>query len=588
MAELKELEDAFVKADAAGNTEDAAAFATEIKKLRPPERRQLASSQLDKDRELLRSDAGRQVLTERANKGDVRARGSIGALADIALEGGGATAGQLIGAIPALSVPTGGASIPVGGALGGMTGNYAAQRRRMAAGEQEGFRVGELLSTGLVSAIPGSGAATATGKVLAKEAGKQALAGLGSKTIETVLDEGRLPTATEAAFSTAIPAAGGALAQKIRTKGKDKLGSTARETLEEAKKLGVKVVPSDVSDSFLNKRLESLAGPADVRRAVSIENQKAANRVAATELGLPKNTEVTRAVLKDVREKAAKPYQEIDAIAENARSELATIKNARDTAIQNAKSTAADAHDLAVKISEIEKRMADPATAKHIGSLEAQASANLQELREARDLMNANRPPYPQADAGRMALYRETKDKVDALENNLEAAALAAGRPELVDELKNSRKLIAKSHDIEKTNNIGDANVSLPILGALVDKKDSISGGLRTMGKFAEAFPRNVSEGAKTIPFNLSKTEALVGGLLAASGYGGTGNPKALLLAAVPPIVSNASRALATSRLYQGLLTSAPFAMPNAALATRVLAQEAGQEVTRDPKRTNQ
>ncbi len=136
-----------------------------------------------------------------------------GAIADIAAEGGGATAGQVAGALTGPFAPI---AIPVLGGIGGGVGNYLAQKRRISSGEQAGVKTGEVLRSVITSAIPG-GALAATGtRALIREGGKQAAGGLLAKNVETAIDEGRLATPTESVLSTVIPAAGGAAAQRIQ------------------------------------------------------------------------------------------------------------------------------------------------------------------------------------------------------------------------------------------------------------------------------------------------------------------------------------------------------------------------------------
>ena len=129
---------------------------------------------------------------------------SIGRMAaDTGIEVGGAIAGQLAGA--PLAPFTFGASIPVGGAIGGAAANIAVQKGQIARGEREDFSFGELaVATGL-SAIPG-GKAVKGGATLGKTIAKRSIQGAGisagSELGKTLIDEGRAPTAEE--FTTAL------------------------------------------------------------------------------------------------------------------------------------------------------------------------------------------------------------------------------------------------------------------------------------------------------------------------------------------------------------------------------------------------
>lgn len=530
-----------------------------------PARRQTATSQLDKDRELLRSEAGRKELTDRAAKGDVRARGNIGALADIGLEAGGATAGQMIGAFPALSVPSGGLSVPIGGALMGMGGNIAAQNRRMAAGEQDGFKLGQLLSTGLVSAIPGGPAIGAGGRALAREGIKQGAGGLAGKTVETAIDEGQLPSLGEAAFSTLVPSAGGALAQRIGARNADALSNTERGTLEAGKRAGYVVTPSSVSDSSLNKRVESVAGKAAVGQEAARRNQEVTNRLAKRALGIPDNTELTMPTLRRVRAESGVPYSEVEALSQDAATRLRALEDSINT------QAGGDAHQLAVLYS-------DPQVVAQIEPLRIQASADIQALRQARNESvrqweSYRRTASPEAMERAMA----AGELAESLENGIEAAANSAGNADLVQRLRAARQRIARTYDVERALNLGTEDVSAPVIGRALDKGRPLTEELATVGRMAEAYPSVMREGTKIPTPGVSKVEAGAAALLATLGAGATQSPAGLALGALP-LLSGPARSLVLSRPYQDLLTNAPLAMPNAGTATRILAQEAGNE----------
>lgn len=147
---------------------------------------------------------------------------SVGRIAaDIGIETGaalaGATAGGTIGA--ALAPATLGASVPIGAAIGGLIGglggNTLVQRGQIERGERPEFSYGELVASGLLSAVPGgTGAKAGTSfarNVAMKATQGAALAGAG-EIAKTVIDQNRLPTANEFLTATVFGGAtGGAL-----------------------------------------------------------------------------------------------------------------------------------------------------------------------------------------------------------------------------------------------------------------------------------------------------------------------------------------------------------------------------------------
>lgn len=547
-----------------GATAPTEAQANDIFAALPPPRRALdimgMDTKLARERAQLKSEAGRKELV--ASSGG----GNTGILADILMEGGGATAGQLIGAIPALSVPTLGASVPIGGALGGIVGNLGAQRRRMVAGEQEGFKLGELLGTALVSAIPGAAVEGAGMKALAKEGGKQALGGLVGKTVETTIDESRLPSSGEVLASTTIPALGGAAAQKLGTKGADTLNPSKRATFEAGRKEGLLVTPSSISDSSINRRIESVAGKAAIGQAASKKNQETVTRLAKEAIGVPEKTDITEAVLDTIRREEAKPYEEIRAMAEKAQKGASDLRSA---------TSRSSAH-------ETEALRAIPETAENLRSLEIQAAADIDELRKARDVAKRNYLHYEKTGTPSALDAAEAADALAAqLEDKIEKAAAEFGTPELVSRLRSARTRIAKTYDVENALNLGDSQVAARILARALNKGRPLSGELENIAKFTEAFPSVMREGA-TIPTpGVSKVEAGLAALLAAGGMGATQSPIGAAFGALP-LLSGPARALVLSKPYQRMLTAEPFALPKTAAGTRLVAQAAGQEVARE------
>jgi hypothetical protein len=124
---------------------------------------------------------------------------------DAATEVGPAMAGQAIGAFPALSIPTFGASVPIGGAIGGLVGNVGKQYFQKQRGDRNSYSLGEAASATALGAINLKGAGA--GSTLAKKALVGGLQGAGmggaSKMVETALDHERFPTFTEFAGATA-------------------------------------------------------------------------------------------------------------------------------------------------------------------------------------------------------------------------------------------------------------------------------------------------------------------------------------------------------------------------------------------------
>lgn len=491
-------------------------------------------------------------------------RGMGGMMADIAIEGVPATVGAVVGA------PAGPIGAAAGAAIGGILGNIGAQSRRILADEQAPeFKTGQILASGVTNAVPLGAIARPTLGVLAKEAVIQAAAGGAGKTLETLVDEERLPGGGEIAASTLLPAAGGATGAKLAGKNADLLGKTERATLEAAKREGYVVTPSSVSDSSVNRRLESIAGKAAVGQAAAIQNQEVTNKLAKQALGLPDTAELTMATLRKIRDDEALPYKQIEQMAGQAKADLDRL------IAQVEQQAGGDRHQLAVL-------MASPQVNTRMKPLLAESAADIDALREARNEATRQFAAYRQnASPEALEKARAASELADTLENRIDMAVQSVGDPDLLQRLRNARTRIAKTYDVERALNIGNAEVAAPIIARQLDKGRPLTGELETIGKFTEAFPSVMREGSKVPTPGVSKVEAGTAALLATLGVGSTQSPYGAAIGMLP-LLSGPTRSLLLSRPYQRLLTAEPFAMPKTSEATRAASQAAGQEVTRD------
>lgn len=276
-------------------------------------------------------------------------------------------------------------------------------------------------------------------------------------------------------------------------------------TLREGQAAGYVIPPSEVRPSFLNNRLESLAGKAAVRQDAAARNQAVTNVLAAKALGLPTDTPMTPAAIGKVRDEAGLTYGDVAALSPKAGWALDELKKAR--------------HEATGHFTHYNKG-GDPAV-----------------LEKA----------------------KQAKGWAGLLEGELANEAQQSGRPELVKALAEARQRVAKSYDIERALNESDASVSAPIIGRNFDKKGSkaVTGELATIGKMAEAYPSVMREGAKVPTAGVSGTDAAAAAILGTMGFGATG-PIGLTAAALP-LLRGPARELLLSKGYQSR-----FAVPQA------------------------
>lgn len=415
----------------------------------------------------------------------------------------GAVLGAEIGAFPALSVPTAGLSIPIGGALGAGAG-YIASRLATRTPMTKGDAAEEIA----MGAIPPAKLAGKTAKQIIPEAIKQGIANLGAKAVGTLTDRGELPNAPEAIGSTvggmagtylAKPFAKGATAEKAALE--QSRYQTRDDTLRFANSLGFVLDPAQSNpDVVANRAVITMAGGqsafnSEARRV----NQSLTNDIVRQEIGLARDAELNNAVISVRKLQVSQPY-----------GELAAISPAASTAIEELKQARADARDYWQSYA----RNADPSHKK--AAEKAMADA---------------------------AKYEAT----------LEGIAKSSGKAGLVDRLREARQQLAKIHVVESALNGSAQDVDANIIGKIHDKNPNLlTGGLKVVGELANIQPQVMGE-ALAPKFNAGNqvTRGTVSAALSAFGYsrfgftGAAGGVAAGL--AVPPAMLK----LAKSKPYQ-------------------------------------
>lgn len=326
----------------------------------------------------------------------------------------------------------------------GMEDKPAIQATRIMQQEEPGAAIAGGVATMVpLSMIPGAGSVAAQG---AMGAGIGALQP--TQEGESRLKNAALGGALGAGSTLALKGVG-ALAKPFLTKAQQAAQDIASQmsartqTIKESQAIGLKLPPSVTGGKAVAKGLESVAGKAATAQEASIQNQQVINAVARQEAGLPPNVPITQQALAEARQAMAKPYKEIAAISPRAASALEKLQEAR-----------LDAKDAWKKYG---GPMGGPAERKA-----ALAADN----------------------------------KVAVLERLIDKEAKAVGREDLLPALRQARINIAKNHDVEAALNLGDGNVEASVIGRILDRRGekAVTGGLRIIGKFQQAFPKFARE----------------------------------------------------------------------------------------------
>jgi hypothetical protein len=263
------------------------------------------------------------------------------------------------------------------------------------------------------------------------------------------------------------------------------------ETWQEANRAGYVFPPTHIEDSFLRKKIESIGGKAATKQEATQRNAIITDELAREGASIPKGTPIDEGALEAARTVLAAPYREVASLSPRAASALDKLKDVRAEA-------------------KIYRRHAD-------------ISGDPRSVKEAMRL----------------------DQTADAYENLIDKEAARAGRPDLLNQLRESRRLIAMNWDVDRALNVGDGHVDAMVLARLLDKRGvgGMSGPLLTIAKTAKAFPQFMRSSAGTPTAGVSALEPAFAAGAAMAGHGA--------VAAGWPLVQGPARALALSPRMQ-------------------------------------
>lgn len=463
---------------------------------------------------------------------------------------GGGAIGQMVGAAGG---PVG---MAVGGAIGSGLANITNQLMRMRDDPNYRFKFGELAAEVGTGAIPGGPLMKAGVKTVAREAGKQALAGVTAGNVQSLIDEGRLQTARENILSGAAPAVAGAGAQKLLSGTPEAISAAKKamraapkevKTYQEAEKLGLKALPSELDPSAAITQAESLGGAVASKRRIQLDNQPAVNEAVKKQLGI-KSGEISPNALKSIRQKEGKVYEAFEELSKKAEPELAEL-NRRREAVPYFSNDPGEAQRKALL------DQFDAANAARRAELEAAVKANPTELRRVRGEAQELLDSYYQSNGRNVDAQTkafELRQQAEKIEEAMEQAARQIGKPDLAERLVEARRKIAMTYSAEDALNLGNYNIDPDKLANLLNRGVPLSGQMKTIAEFKKAFPESLREASKVPEPDVSYTSTILAGLTGAGTLYGTQDPAlAAASAAALPLSRKAARAYTSSERTQ-------------------------------------
>lgn len=310
-------------------------------------------------------------------------------------------------------------------------------------------------------------------------------------------------------------------------------------TLKGAQDAGYVFPPSQVNPTVANRVAEGFAGKLTTAQNASFKNQSTTNRIFRQELGIPDELPLTKEALIGVRSAAsAKGYEPI--------KQFGTIQADKEyaKALENiaGKYDASHGGMASLRNPEVEQLLSD-------ASKTQLSSENIVSfLRNLREQGFANKGIGAKAKEKQLG---DTQIKIaNALEDLLESNLKQAGQPELLQNFRAARRLIAKSFTAEKALNESTGNIDAAKVGAMFTKGKPLDAGMKTVGKTAAAFPAAMKEVKTSLPqmSPLDWASSIIAG-------GATGGNLAAMAA---PFARPVVRAGILSQPYQKAMVTAP------------------------------
>lgn len=319
--------------------------------------------------------------------------------------------------------------------------------------------------------------------------------------------------------------------------------STRDATLQSSQQAGYVVTPSQAgSQGTINSALEALGGKIKTQQAASVKNQGVTDSLARRSLGLPKEAPLTPQTLAQVRQAAGAEYDALRGLGTLAAD--ADFKMALGGLAAQSRNAGRSFPGL-VKDNPIDD------VVKSLDQPQFDAGDAIDAVRVLRDKADA---AYGSGDK---ALGKSFKGAATALEDMLERAAQASGSGDMVSKFRNARQLIAKTYSVEGALNQGAGTVNAQKLAQQLGRNKPLSGELKDVARFAQAFPKAAQSGVDVPAYSVLDAAAGAGAV-------GTGNVPLAALPLLRPVARSAvlspayQRAMVNAPSYQqGLLTNA-------------------------------
>lgn len=265
-------------------------------------------------------------------------------------------------------------------------------------------------------------------------------------------------------------------------------GAQTRAAAQQANQAGFVIPPADLSPGVGTELLSGLSGKIKTAQAASAKNQPVANSLARKALGLGDDVDLNIETLDALRKQAAAAYAPV--AGSGVVTPGASFTRALDDAVKPFVSQSKSFPGMKV-----------PEVVSDIGALKSPQF-------DAGDALNAIRTMREGADkayrAGEAQSGKAYRQAAAALEDALEGHLQGLGQPgaDILKGFRDARQTIAKSYTVQGALNPQTGAINAIKLAADLRKGKPLSGELRTIGEFGQAFPRaaqSLAESPKAI-----------------------------------------------------------------------------------------
>lgn len=256
----------------------------------------------------------------------------------------------------------------------------------------------------------------------------------------------------------------GATVPKLKSNLSQAQNVTRDATLQNARKEGLTVLPSQVGAGAFPRALETMSGKFKAEELQGYKNTQAATNAARKYLGLTEDIPLNEVTFEKLRETYSVPYSELSAVP---KTEIGT-------------KTVKSAKTGGVSTTPIYK------TGEVLNEQLKIAREDARILQRALD-NELNPPKNPNEIRQKL---QTAKNDVKNLEREFEILAIKNKRPDLIPQLKEARKNIAKVYSVEDATNTQLGLVDPRLVGKQLSKGVPLTGEMKTIGEFAGAFPK--------------------------------------------------------------------------------------------------